>query len=139
MAEPASSIAEKLTQLGFSQYEARTYVGLLTAGGATGYSIANETGVPQPKVYETLRRLVDRGAATLIGERPARYAAVYPPQLLGALEKEFAAKVESARLSLASLPETAAAGRSLPLTRADNLAAAIDRTVAAIGTARSRV
>ncbi len=30
------------------------------ADGATGYSVANETGVPQRKVYETLRRLVDR-------------------------------------------------------------------------------
>jgi len=132
-------IAERLTQLGFSQYEARTYVGLLTAGGATGYSVANETGVPQPKVYETLRRLVDRGAATLIGEHPARYAAVSPAQLLGALEREFAAKVEAARRSLETLPEPASAGRSLPLMRADSLAAAIERAVEAIDTARSRV
>ena len=62
MPDTATFVAERLTQLGFSQYEARTYVGLLMSDSATGYSVANETGVPQPKVYETLRRLVDRGA-----------------------------------------------------------------------------
>ena len=70
MTESAPSIAPRLTQLGFSQYEARTYVGLLMSEGATGYSVANDTGVPQPKVYETLRWLVQRGAAVLTSERP---------------------------------------------------------------------
>src|SRR5665213_1958809 len=69
-------IAGRLTQLGFSQYEARTYIGLLLSNGATGYSVANDTGVPQPKVYETLRRLVERGAAVRTGAKPARHLAV---------------------------------------------------------------
>lgn len=34
MNESATSIAERLTQLGFSRYEARTYVGLLMSEGA---------------------------------------------------------------------------------------------------------
>ena len=139
MAEPASSIAEKLTQLGFSQYEARTYVGLLVAGGATGYSIANETGVPQPKVYETLRRLVDRGAAVLTGERPARYAAVPPSVLLSSLEKEFGLKVEAARRGLESLPNRSAQAQGLPISRLRDLAAATELSTQAIRHAQSRV
>src|SRR5579859_3072830 len=95
MQESAADIAQRLTRLGFSQYEARTYVGLLMSGGATGYALANDTGVPQPKVYETLRRLVDRGAARLTGEQPARYAAVPPAELLKALEHEFAMRVKA--------------------------------------------
>jgi sugar-specific transcriptional regulator TrmB len=139
MPESAISIAERLTRLGFSQYEARTYVGLLMSDGATGYGIANETGVPQPKVYETLRRLVDRGAAVLTGEHPARYAAVPPSLLLTALEKEFGAKVEAARISLESLPERSAARPGLPLSRVDSLAAATELAVRAIAAARTRV
>ncbi|HYL07832.1 MAG TPA: helix-turn-helix domain-containing protein [Candidatus Udaeobacter sp.] len=139
MPEPASSIAERLTQLGFSQYEARTYVGLLVAGDATGYSIANETGVPQPKVYETLRRLVDRGAAVLVAEKPARYAAVPPAAVMSRLEKEFAAKVEAARRGLDSLPAPAGVSRGLPISRLDSLPAATARAVEAIGQARHRV
>jgi HTH-type transcriptional regulator, sugar sensing transcriptional regulator len=139
MPDPASFVAERLTQLGFSQYEARTYVGLLTSDGATGYSVANETGVPQPKVYETLRRLVDRGAAVLTGERPARYAAVAPDVLLNALEKKFADKVLAARQSLETLPARDFAARGLPISRLDSLPAAIERAATAIAGARSRV
>jgi sugar-specific transcriptional regulator TrmB len=139
MPESAISIAERLTQLGFSQYEARTYVGLLMSDGATGYSIANETGVPQPKVYETLRRLVDRGAAVLTAEHPARYAAVPPGDLLTALEKEFGTKLEAARTSLERLPQRPATRAGLPLSRLDSLAAATEHAVSAIATARTRV
>jgi sugar-specific transcriptional regulator TrmB len=139
MPDSAAFVAERLTQLGFSQYEARTYIGLLMADGATGYSVANETGVPQPKVYETLRRLVDRGAAVLTGERPARYAAVAPDVLLNALEKEFTSKVEAARRSLETLPERDFVDRGLPISRLSSLPAAIEHSATAISGARSRV
>ncbi|HEX3629331.1 MAG TPA: helix-turn-helix domain-containing protein [Candidatus Dormibacteraeota bacterium] len=139
MNESATSIAERLTQLGFSRYEARTYVGLLMSEGATGYSVANDTGVPQPKVYETLRRLVQRGAAILTGERPARYAAVPPQVLLSALEKEFAEKVESARKSLETLPDRPVRDGTVALSRLDTFDAAIDRANDALSHARSRV
>lgn len=139
MPETVGSIAERLTQLGFSQYEARTYVGLLVTGEATGYSIANETGVPQPKVYETLRRLVDRGAAVLVGERPARYAAVAPATVMSRLEKEFAERVEAARRSLEALPASDGATRGLPISWLDSLPAATERAVDAIRHARNRV
>src|SRR5438874_11206840 len=104
MPDSTDQIVERLSRLGFSLYEARTYVGLLTAGGATGYSVANQTGVPQPKVYETLRRLVDRGAAVQSGVRPARYAAVPPEVLLQSLERDFQERLEGARLGLDQLP-----------------------------------
>lgn len=139
VSEPASSIAERLTQLGFSQYEARTYVGLLTTGDATGYTIANQTGVPQPKVYETLRRLVDRGAAVRTAEQPARYAAIPPAALMTQLEREFAAKVQSAREGLESLPRQAGVSRGLPVSRLDSLAAATERAVDALSQAGNRV
>jgi HTH-type transcriptional regulator, sugar sensing transcriptional regulator len=137
--ESAISIAERLTQLGFSQYEARTYVGLLTSDGATGYGIANATGVPQPKVYETLRRLVERGAAVLTAEHPARYAAVQPSDLLAALAKDFGARVEAARIGLESLPRRDTVRGGLPLSRLGSLTAATERAIDAIATARARV
>jgi sugar-specific transcriptional regulator TrmB len=139
MTESATSIAERLTQLGFSQYEARTYVGLLMSQGATGYSVANDTGVPQPKVYETLRRLVQRGAAVLTSERPARYSAVPPQVLLSALEKEFGAKVKAARDSLESLPGRPVSDGRVALSRLDNFDTATERAIDALSRARSRV
>jgi len=139
MQESPADIAQRLMRLGFSQYEARTYVGLLMSGGATGYAVANDTGVPQPKVYETLRRLVDRGAARRTGEQPARYAAVAPAELLKALERDFAVRVKAARESLEQLPAQSAAERAVPLSRTDAFSVAADRASAAIGEAHSRV
>src|SRR5487761_205513 len=139
MSESATSIAERLTQLGFSRYEARTYVGLLMSEGATGYEVANDTGVPQPKVYETLRRLVDRGAAILTGEKPARYTAVSPSSLLGALERDFGARVKAARRSLETLPERTVREGGVALSRLDSFATAPEKAVGAIARANSRV
>ena len=44
-------VVGRLTELGFSVYEARAYVGLLGQEPMTGYALANLTGIPQPKVY----------------------------------------------------------------------------------------
>lgn len=104
--EPAT---DRLVQLGFSTYEARTYVGLLTTGPATGYAVANATGVPQPKVYETLRRLADRGAAVQIAGQPARWSAIPPETLLENLEGDFTERLGAARDDLARLAATEAA------------------------------
>lgn len=139
MNDHAEVIAGRLTRLGFSQYEARTYLGLLVSDGATGYSIANDTGVPQPKVYETLRRLVDRGAASRTGEKPARYTAVPPAVLLKALEDDFAAKVAAARRDLESLPLKIAQPELVPVSRVASFEAAVDSATAAISGSRTRV
>jgi HTH-type transcriptional regulator, sugar sensing transcriptional regulator len=136
----ADAIAGRLVQLGFSQYEARTYVGLLVcADAATGYGVANETGVPQPKVYETLRKLVERGAAIQVGERPARYAATPPDELLGALEREFQARLVAARQGLESLPHLGLADPVLPVSGLSRFEAAAARAEAAIARAHTRV
>jgi sugar-specific transcriptional regulator TrmB len=95
--------AERLVELGFSQYEARAYVGLLGAPPLTGYALSNATGIPQPKVYETLRRLAARGAVIQIAEGPARFAAVAPEQLLDHLDTDFKRRLSDARDDLARL------------------------------------
>ena len=69
MAEGAEPLVERLIRLSFSQYEARAYVGLLVHGEQTGYRLAKLTGVPQPKIYETLHRLVDTGGCPPLRHR----------------------------------------------------------------------
>src|SRR5438445_3908718 len=139
MPDPTDQIVDRLARLGFSLYEARTYVGLLAAGGSTGYSVANETGVPQPKVYETLRRLVDRGAAVQAGVRPARYAAVPPDELLASLERDFRERLDAAREGLDHLPRRNVADTPLPVSHLASFDAAVERAGEAIADARSRV
>ena len=138
-ADASERIATRLVELGFSQYEARTYVGLLTGGEGTGYGVSNATGVPQPKVYETLRRLVERQAAVRTGERPARYAAVAPEQVLGRLEDEFHSRVEAARQDLERLAQAPGAERALAVSRVDGFGPGLERAAERILGARQRV
>src|SRR5216683_7517235 len=100
MNDAVASMVERLTQLGFSQYEAKTYVGLLVNGEQTGYALSNLTGVPQPKVYETLRRLVERGAVIQLLEKPATYAAIPAKQLFTSLETNFNQRLADAHEGL---------------------------------------
>lgn len=102
--DPVSSknaAVQRLIELGFSQYEAQAYVGLLGREPLTGYALANVTGIPQPKVYETLRRLTSKGVVAAIEGEPARFVAVPAGQLLADLEGSFRARLAGAKHELA--------------------------------------
>ncbi|NNM66854.1 MAG: TrmB family transcriptional regulator, partial [Spirochaetales bacterium] len=58
-----NSVAERLANLGFSSYEAKAYLALLSFQPATAYELARESQVPTSKIYEVLERLVQRGVA----------------------------------------------------------------------------
>src|SRR5690348_11035601 len=103
MHQAMESMVERLTRLGFSLYEAKAYVGLLVSGEQTGYGLSNLTGVPQPKVYETLRRLVERGAVIQTVEKPATYSAIPAEQLLNALDSDFKLRLREAKKDLEQL------------------------------------
>jgi HTH-type transcriptional regulator, sugar sensing transcriptional regulator len=106
--ERVAKAVEQLTALGFSQYEARAYVGLLGAEPMTGYALANHTRIPQPKVYETLRRLEDKEAVVRVGDDPARYVAVPADRLVANLSETLRTRVAEAEQSLADLDRTQA-------------------------------
>jgi HTH-type transcriptional regulator, sugar sensing transcriptional regulator len=92
---------QRLIDLGFSQYEAQAYVGLLGREPMTGYALSNVTGIPQPKVYETLRRLTAKGVVAAMDGEPARFLAVPADQLLADLEDSFRARLAGAQHELA--------------------------------------
>lgn len=46
-----------LQQLGFTAYEAKVYLALISHPGSTGYEVARHSGVPRSKVYEVLEKL----------------------------------------------------------------------------------
>ncbi len=50
-----------MQQLGFTAYEAKTYLGLLACQPASAYEIAKKSTVPSSKIYEILNKLVAKG------------------------------------------------------------------------------
>jgi sugar-specific transcriptional regulator TrmB len=107
--------AQRLIDLGFSQYEAQAYVGLLGREPLTGYALSNATGIPQPKVYETLRRLTAKGVVAAMDGEPARFVAVPAEQLLSDLEASFRDRLAGAQreLTRASVPDETSGYRVL--------------------------
>lgn len=52
-------IITSLKELGFTEYEAKVYLALLQSHPSNGNEIATLSGVPGPKVYETLRKMLE--------------------------------------------------------------------------------
>lgn len=84
---PADLISD-FRRLGFTEYEARIYMQLLTESPATAYEIAKATGVPRPNTYNALDALAKRGAVLPISENPVRYVASPPDRHLNNLGRE---------------------------------------------------
>jgi HTH-type transcriptional regulator, sugar sensing transcriptional regulator len=102
------SVIDELGRLGMSGYEAKAYVALVAAGTPlNGYEVAKRSGVPRSTVYETLGKLVGRGAAYEVhtGDGSVGYLSLPPASLLERMRREF----DSSMDALASeLPRLAA-------------------------------
>lgn len=93
-----------LKQLGFGDYEAKAYVGLLGAGECNGYEVAKAAGMPRASVYATLERLVERGAAQRVETaQGVRYAATPPAPLLARLDQAHQRTLKDAREALTAV------------------------------------
>ena len=62
------SLIANLRQVGLSRYEASVYLGLVCDQTARVAEISRRTGVPQPKVYQALESLIEKGCCSLAVE-----------------------------------------------------------------------
>jgi len=82
-------VMKELQKLGFSQYECKTYIGLLKHYPATGYEISKQTGVPRSMIYEVLGKLMDKGAVHLVPSEPVKYVPVSASELMNRMRQDF--------------------------------------------------
>jgi len=75
--ERLGAVAESLD---LGDYEIAAYLAVLEHGSLTASEIAERTDVPQPRVYDTVRSLADRGLVELQESRPMRVVALDPEQ-----------------------------------------------------------
>ncbi len=99
-------LQKQLMQIGFTEYEAKVYLAMLSLYPATGYQLSKESGVPRSMVYESLKRLHAKGAALETVEGRATLYRPLPPEalltkhaedisrLIGGLRKELNALYE---------------------------------------------
>lgn len=75
--------------LGLSKYEAKAYLALLRSNLSYGAEIQKLSGVPGPKIYETLASLVDKGLVYPTESNPIRYQPLPLENYLNTKKKEF--------------------------------------------------
>ncbi|MHA1383977.1 MAG: TrmB family transcriptional regulator, partial [Candidatus Helarchaeota archaeon] len=80
---------EALTKLGFKEYQAKVYSALVSLGQASATEIHKVSRVPRPRVYDTLKELIDAGAVNFYQSRPIIYKAVEPIHVIENLRKKY--------------------------------------------------
>lgn len=96
-------IARKMTDLGFTQYEAKAYVCLLQNFPATRYEISKKSGVPRSAIYDVIQRLENLGAVNAISHKPEKYVPLPPDKLSELLKTSYSTKVQTFFESVADL------------------------------------
>jgi len=102
-------LIDLMRQLGFTNYEAKTYLFLLQNNPATRYELSKYSGVPRSAIYSVINKLEKDGLVNAIHTEPKRYYIPLPPeQLLKLLEtrhkeilKEFQKNIDKIRNNLA--------------------------------------
>lgn len=107
MSEPVpvktKEILQKLSEIGFSEYEAKSYLALVQKNPSTAYEIGKESGVPSSKVYEVLNKLKERGVILALDEeegKPKRYIPQHPDEFLSQYQHGLQKTIESLRGTL---------------------------------------
>ncbi len=98
------TIVNDLTSLGLTKNEAKAYHALVKIGRSTAREIAEESGIPRSKVYETLDMLDKRGIIKKVtGSDPAEFDPAPVDAALDHLEEKVKSSASSARKVLQGL------------------------------------
>jgi sugar-specific transcriptional regulator TrmB len=121
---PPEPLIETLRQLGFTQYEAQCYLGLLRQHPVNGSQLSTVCGVPRSMIYQTLSRLEEKSAVVrLRGEEgePQRYEPVAPKQVIAELSTRFHATCERLEEALNALAQRPPADVVLNIVGTDEI------------------
>jgi sugar-specific transcriptional regulator TrmB len=107
---PSAELLERLRRAGLSRYESLVYYGLVQDRNARVVEIARRTGVPQPKVYQALDSLVDKGFCALGADAVNRYRPIPPGQALDPRARALARQETEVRALASELERVYLAG-----------------------------
>jgi HTH-type transcriptional regulator, sugar sensing transcriptional regulator len=84
------NVVSELLSLGFSEYEARSYLALLASGKAlSAYEIAKNAGLPTSKIYGVLAHLEERELVSIVdGQGKKKFAAMDPGEFFSQFRQD---------------------------------------------------
>ncbi len=95
--EADERIIASLMKLGLTRYEALAYLALVKLGSGTVSDIHRISGVPTTKLYEVLNRLEARGWVDILRERPLKFKARPPREVLDTAVQDILRDVEDTK------------------------------------------
>src|SRR5579884_1233254 len=99
-------IISQFAGIGFSEYEAKSYLALVQKNPSTAYEIGKESGVPSSKIYEVLNKLKDKGMIVTVDDedgRAKRYIPQHPEEFLSQYQNGVQKTLQSLRGVLSGL------------------------------------
>lgn len=105
------NIINDLLSLGFSEYEGRSYLALLSSGKAlTAYEIAKSSGLPTSKIYGVLARLEKRELVSIVdGKGKKKFAAIDPDEFFSQFRQDVNSTIEKVSHGLKQIKGNTAA------------------------------
>lgn len=83
-----------LGMLGLSAYEAKAYTALIERGSMTPFALAEVSGIPRTKIYDTIKLLEDRKWITVEKGRPGKISPVCPSETVGSRKSTLDAELD---------------------------------------------
>ena len=87
--ELRSTVERVGDRFNLGEYEIDAYLTVLEQGQLTASEIADRTEIPQPRVYDTVRSLSDRGLVELRESRPMKVVAIDPAEAFDDVQSSF--------------------------------------------------
>jgi len=91
----STSLRGLVETLDLGEYHIDAYLAVLEDGDATASELAETAGIPQPRVYDTVRDLSDRGLVELRESRPMRVVAIDPEEAFADLQADLSELVDA--------------------------------------------
>ena len=83
-----TEIEAMFKHLGLTRYESKAMITLLSFGKCTADKVTSLSGIPLPRVYDTMNSLAKRGFISVSKTRPEAFKAIDPNRLFEILEEE---------------------------------------------------
>ncbi|WP_436343668.1 HTH-type sugar sensing transcriptional regulator TrmB [Natronorubrum sp. FCH18a] len=92
--ELRSTVEQVGDRFNLGEYEIDAYLTVLEQGQLTASEIADRTDIPQPRVYDTVRSLSDRGLVELRESRPMKVVAIDPGEAFENVQHSLEAMID---------------------------------------------
>ncbi|WP_254271258.1 HTH-type sugar sensing transcriptional regulator TrmB [Haloarcula marina] len=112
-----ASLEQVISRFNLGEYEIAAYLAVLQHGEMTASEIAENTSIPQPRVYDTVRSLSDVGLVELKESRPMKVLAIDPREAFGDIQESLNSLVDdlsSRYVAPAREPEAVSLVKSRP-------------------------